>query len=57
MVGYYIGLVVGPKVFSRKDAKLLNPEHVAALARILRAYGPLTVMIARFVPVVGRWRP
>jgi membrane-associated protein len=52
MAGYYIGLVVGPKVFSRKDAKLLNPEHVQRSHEFFERYGPLTVMIARFVPVV-----
>ena len=52
MVGYYIGWAVGPKVFSRKDAKLLKPEHVERSHEFFEKYGPLTVLIARFVPVV-----
>jgi membrane-associated protein len=52
MVGYYIGWVVGPKVFTRKDAKLLNPDYVERSHAFFEKYGPLTVMIARFVPVV-----
>jgi membrane-associated protein len=52
LVGYYIGRAVGPKVFSRKDAKLLKPEHVERSHAFFERYGPLTVMIARFVPVV-----
>lgn len=52
MVGYYIGWAVGPKVFSRKDAKLLKPDHVERSHEFFEKYGPLTVLIARFVPVV-----
>jgi membrane-associated protein len=52
LVGYYIGRAVGPRVFSRKDAKLLKPEHVERSHAFFERYGPLTVMIARFVPVV-----
>lgn len=52
LVGYWIGRAVGPKVFSRKDARLLKPEHVERSHAFFERYGPLTVMIARFVPVV-----
>jgi membrane-associated protein len=47
-----VAALVGPKVFRRKDAKLLKPDHVERSHEFFEKYGPLTVLIARFVPVV-----
>jgi membrane-associated protein len=52
LVGYGIGRVVGPKVFHRKDAKFLKPEYVEKSAHFFDRYGAITVMLARFVPIV-----
>lgn len=52
LVGYWIGRAVGPKVFHRKDARFLKPEYVDKSARFFERFGPVTVMVARFVPIV-----
>lgn len=52
MVGYWIGYAAGPKVFHRKDARFLKAEYVEKSARFFERFGPLTVMVARFVPIV-----
>jgi membrane-associated protein len=52
LVGYGIGWKVGPLVFHRKDAKFLKPEYVDRSQRFFTRYGAVTVMLARFVPVV-----
>jgi len=52
VVGYWIGYEVGPAVFSRPDAKLLKPEHIERSAAFFAKYGKVTIVIARFVPVV-----
>ena len=52
LVGYWIGHAVGPKVFHRKDAKFLKPEYVEKSERFFGRFGPVTVMVARFVPIV-----
>jgi membrane-associated protein len=52
LVGYWIGHVVGPKVFHRKDAKFLKPEYVEKSEKFFERFGPITVMVARFVPIV-----
>lgn len=52
IVGYAIGYLVGPKVFHRKDAKFLKPEYVDKSSHFFERFGPLTVMVARFVPIV-----
>lgn len=52
LVGYWIGRAVGPKVFHRKDAKFLRPEYVEKSERFFQRFGAVTVMLARFVPIV-----
>jgi membrane-associated protein len=52
LVGYWIGHAVGPKVFHRSDAKFLKPEYVDKSERFFQRFGPITVMVARFVPIV-----
>ena len=52
VVGYWIGYKVGPAVFSRPDAKLLKKEHIDRSAAFFEKYGKITVVLARFVPIV-----
>lgn len=52
IVGYWIGYKVGPAVFKRPDAKFLKPEYIEKSAHFYEKYGKITVVLARFVPVV-----
>ncbi|MEP6979403.1 MAG: VTT domain-containing protein [Nakamurella sp.] len=52
VVGYWIGYQVGPAVFSRPDAKFLKKEHIDRSAAFFEKYGKITVVLARFVPIV-----
>ncbi len=52
MVGYWIGYKVGPPVFNRPNAKLLKREYIDKSAAFFDKYGKVTVVLARFVPVV-----
>jgi len=52
MVGYWIGYKAGPAVFKRPDAKLLKPEYIEKSQQFFEKYGKITVVLARFVPVV-----
>lgn len=52
MVGYGIGWKVGPAVFKRPDAKFLKPEYIERSTHFFTKYGKITVVLARFVPVV-----
>jgi membrane-associated protein len=52
VVGYWIGFKVGPAVFSRPDAKFLKKEHIDRSAAFFEKYGKITVVLARFVPIV-----
>jgi membrane-associated protein len=52
MVGYWIGYKIGPPVFSRPNAKLLKREYIDKSADFFSKYGKITIVLARFVPVV-----
>jgi membrane-associated protein len=52
MVGYWIGYKAGPAVFKRPDAKLLKSEYIEKSQQFFDRYGKVTVVLARFVPVV-----
>jgi membrane-associated protein len=52
IVGYWIGYRVGPKVFDRPNSKLFRPEYVTRAHAFFERWGVLTILIARFVPIV-----
>jgi membrane-associated protein len=54
---YWIGAVVGPKVFHREDVRLLNRKHLEQTHRFYERYGGKTIVIARFVPIVRTFAP
>jgi membrane-associated protein len=56
-VNYQVGKVLGPKVFSRTDSKLLNQQHLVRAQRFYEKYGGKTIVIARFVPIVRTFAP
>jgi membrane-associated protein len=56
-VGYAIGLRLGPRIFTRQKSLLFNPKHVERTHNFYEKYGPKTIVIARFVPIVRTFAP
>jgi membrane-associated protein len=56
-VGYAIGWRLGPRLFTREKSLLFNPAHVERTRRFYERYGPKTIVIARFVPIVRTFAP
>lgn len=56
-VGYWIGKKFGPKVFSKEESLLFNQSHVKRAEQFFEQYGILTLIIARFVPIVRTFVP
>lgn len=56
-VGYQFGKRVGPALFTREDSRLFKQSHVTKAHEFLEKYGPKTVLIARFVPIVRTFAP
>jgi len=52
LVGYWIGRTAGPTVFRRPGSRLFRREYVDRTAEFFARYGPASIVLARFVPVV-----
>ncbi|TSD45573.1 DedA family protein [Rhodococcus sp. KBS0724] len=55
--GYLIGRAAGPAIFERPGAKRLGPAQLARAEDFFANYGPRTVVLARFVPIVRTIAP
>src|SRR6218665_2668911 len=56
-VGYLIGHKGGPAVFERKESGLFSKKNVERTNAFFERYGGLTVILARFVPIVRTFAP
>ena len=56
-VGYTIGRQAGPRVFNRPDSRLFQQEFVDKAYGYFERYGPRTIVLARFVPIVRTFAP
>jgi membrane-associated protein len=56
-VNYWIGYVMGPKVFTREDSRFLNKEHLERTHRFYQKYGGKTIILARFIPIIRTFAP
>jgi membrane-associated protein len=56
-VNYAIGARVGPAVFRRDDVRFLNRKHLDRTHEFYERHGPITIVIARFVPIVRTFAP
>ena len=56
-VGYLIGHKAGPAIFERKESGLFSIENVKRTNAFFERFGPIAVVLARFVPVVRTMAP
>ena len=56
-VGYYIGHKAGPAVFERKESGLFSIKNVERTNAFFERFGGLTIILARFVPIVRTFAP
>lgn len=55
--GYWTGRKMGHALFTREDSKLFKPSRVKKAHEFFEKYGPKTVILARFVPIVRTFAP
>ncbi|TXJ73269.1 hypothetical protein E2C11_29435 [Streptomyces lavendulae] len=55
--GYMFGKKVGPSLFNRPDSRLFKQENVVKAHEFFEKYGPKSLILARFVPVVRTFTP
>lgn len=56
-VGYLFGRKVGPSLFNRPDSRLFKQENVEKAHDFFEKYGPKSLILARFVPIVRTFTP
>lgn len=56
-VGYFIGHKGGPAVFERKESGIFSKRNVDRTNAFFERWGALTIILARFVPIVRTFAP
>lgn len=56
-VNYWIGQAVGPRVFRQERSRFFKREYLDRTQRFFEEYGSLTIVLARFVPIVRTFAP
>jgi membrane-associated protein len=54
---YWIGRKIGPKVFSQEKSRLFNKEYLERTHSFYNKYGKITVILARFLPIIRTFAP
>jgi membrane-associated protein len=57
MVNYQVGYFVGPKIFHRENVRFLKKEYLERTHQYFERYGGLTIIIARFIPIIRTFAP
>ncbi|WP_123981589.1 DedA family protein [Streptomyces sp. Ag109_O5-1] len=55
--GFMFGKKVGPSLFNRPDSRLFKQENVEKAHEFFEKYGPKSLVLARFVPVIRTFTP
>jgi len=56
-VNYWIGKIVGPKVFHKEKTRFFKKEYLDRTHEFYEKYGAETIIIARFVPIIRTFAP
>lgn len=56
-VGYAFGNRVGRKIFTKPDSLLFNQKYLEKAEKFYKKYGPLTIVVARFTPIIRTFAP
>ena len=56
-VNYWIGRTIGPKVFKKENSIFFNKEYLDRTHNFYEKHGKITVIIARFLPIIRTFAP
>jgi membrane-associated protein len=56
-LGYWFGLKVGPRLFTKDDSLFLKKSYIEKTREFYKTHGNKTIAFARFVPIVRTFAP
>jgi membrane-associated protein len=56
-VNYWVGYLIGPRVFRAKESWLLNRKHLLRAQEFYERHGGKTIVLARFIPIIRTFAP
>jgi len=56
-INYWIGAILGPKVFNYENSKIFRKEYIDKTHQYYEKYGGLTIILARFIPIIRTFAP
>jgi membrane-associated protein len=56
-VGYWIGQMSGPRLFTREESLLFKPRYLRQAHAFYEKHGGKTIILARFMPIVRTFVP
>lgn len=56
-LGYYLGKKYGRGLFTKEKSVLFDPKHIETSEKFYAKHGPITVVLARFVPMIRTLAP
>jgi len=54
---YYIGRVVGSNILKKKEVRFINKEYLNRALKFYKKHGPMTIILARFIPIIRTLAP
>ena len=55
--GYWTGRLMGHALFNRENSRIFKPSRIKRAHEFFEKYGPKTIILARFVPIVRTFAP
>jgi membrane-associated protein len=56
-VNYWIGRLIGPKIFHKENVPLLNKKYLDRTHEFYERHGGKTVIMGRFIPIIRTFMP
>jgi membrane-associated protein len=56
-VGYMFGKKLGPRLFDKEDSLFFHKKNLMRAETFYERHGPMTIVLARFIPVVRTFAP
>jgi membrane-associated protein len=56
-VNYHIGQKIDMRIIEREDFKFIKKDNIRKANKFYEKYGPITIVLARFIPIIRTFAP